>query len=129
MADLFERSRSLEQKLADIDAPLIEIALTVLRELLETEPDNVALAHRLEGALAVAEVTLEQLNAPAAPFALDGDVHYRHGSTAPGKATRRLLERFIAAEREASTQRAALLMPLCTAAMRQADSELSGSTN
>jgi hypothetical protein len=114
-------SKLLEHKLADVDAPLLEIALAAARQILEEDPESQANQHALMGALAMAEAFLEQLKASTNPFALDGDIHFGHQSFAPGLKLAGLLNELRAAEREAVKQRTAIIMPIAKAVIAMAD--------
>lgn len=101
---LLDRSRELETKFSDLDAPLIECALAAARSLYETAPStNNGLA--LVAVLEFAEHVCEEITAAAKPFATDGDVHFRFASWAPGKPIARLVDSIHRAEREAASQR------------------------
>jgi hypothetical protein len=111
MCELTDRARALETKLSDLDAPLLEVALAAARLLLEDERTNENTV-ALTGCLMMAEFIVEHLEAKDGPFAVDGDVHFRGASFAPGRPIKALCEALKQAEREAVEQKRAVLTPL-----------------
>lgn len=109
--DLYDRARQTEEALSDLDATEVEISLATMRERLASDPTEQS-AFALLGALCLADAVIEQLSTKTRPYAVDGDVHYRHTSFAPGRSIQTLIEQLKGAEHDARTQRGQLLEPL-----------------
>lgn len=133
MCDLTDRARVLEIKLSDIDAHEVQDSLAAARILLDdsrsAECDNDVDTCRiaLTGALVVAEAVVEQFARKPRPIALDGDIHLGPYSYAPGRSVAELQRQLAEVEREASQQRAAVLLPVANLLIELESRSLAGS--
>lgn len=123
MCELTNRARRLEVNLRDLGADVIEVSLASARMIFEEDLTDELARHALMGCLATSEAALEQLEKSQLPVAIDGDVHFRCASWAPGRQLANLLEQLRNCEQQARDQRDAILRPLALAAMAQAHSE------